>query len=270
MAFRLSIIACFLSLFLSVQSKYDYVWKFGYDFDGSLPNIEGVYLDFNNGQVSTYYEQSFSSIDDYYAGISDSLGNFQFYTNGCYILKADGEIMENGDNLNPGVIWDLYCGNNEDPEYPLNDFATILPYPDHAGLYYLFHGALTKNPWPEDPDLRSDKLYYSVIDMNQNSGLGKVIEKNVVILDIPVGSLGYSLTAVKHTNNQDWWIMIPDAFSNLYHTILFTSEGVMGSYTQSIGDTTVFNVSQCVFSPNGSKYVRYDPYDGLFLFLPIG
>jgi hypothetical protein len=266
MAFRLYLIACFMPLLLSGQSKYDYVWKFGYQND-TIPDIyRGQYINFNDGNVLIETNTSLSRIIDYYAGISDSLGFFQFYTNGCSILAKDGDLMENGDDLNPGVIRDLYCTDEDFPYYPLIDFATILPYPDHPGLYYLFHGALTKNPWPEDPDLRSDKLYYSVIDMNQNSGLGKVIEKNVVIIDIPDGSLGYSLTAVKHSNNRDWWIMIPDAFSNLYHTVLFTSEGVMGSFTQSIGDTTVFNGSQCVFSPNGSKYARYDPYDGLFLF----
>lgn len=263
MKFQFLIIIYIAPIFLLGQSKHDYVWKFGYQYD-TIPEMHrGVYIDFNDNVVNSYYEPTPTSILNYYAGISDSIGIFQFYTNGCYVLKSNGEIMENGDSLNPGVIWDLYCGNNEDPEYPLIDFATILPYPDHPGLYYLFHGALTKNPWPEDPDLRADKFYYSLIDMNQNDGLGKVVEKNVLLLE---DRFDNSITAVKHKNNKDWWIVVSKYRNDTYFTYLLTTTGIEGPFTQEIGDSLVYNSGQSVFSPDGKKYARYNAYDDLMLF----
>ncbi|MCF8244916.1 MAG: T9SS type A sorting domain-containing protein [Saprospiraceae bacterium] len=103
--------------------------------------------------------------------------------------------------------------------------------------------------------------------MEQNNGLGKVIEKNVLVLEDTMHS--GDLTAVKHNNNVDWWIITPKRTSNVYFKIHFTPNGIESVNTQSIGDSTLYagdGGGQAIFSPNGTKYIRYNPADDIQIF----
>lgn len=35
-------------------------------------------------------------------GMCDKEGNLLFYSNGCKVVNAKGEVMQNGDSINPG------------------------------------------------------------------------------------------------------------------------------------------------------------------------
>ncbi len=102
--------------------------------------------------------------------------------------------------------------------------------------------------------------------MTQNSGKGKVLEKNVPILS---DSLSYHmLTAVRHGNGRDWWVFKPEKLSNGYYRILFTPWGFQPAQKQHIGHS--FSVDdgrgQALFSPDGTKYARYDIRNDLHIF----
>ncbi|MBL0071921.1 MAG: hypothetical protein IPP34_08935 [Bacteroidetes bacterium] len=45
------------------------------------------------------------------ANISDANGNLLFASNGCWIMDASGDTMQNGGGLNPGLWADSYCSN---------------------------------------------------------------------------------------------------------------------------------------------------------------
>ncbi|MBK9637017.1 MAG: hypothetical protein IPO63_04075 [Bacteroidetes bacterium] len=47
-------------------------------------------------------------------------------------------------------------------------------------------------------------LWYSIVDMKLQGGLGQVVQKNVRYINHPVQDM---LTAVRHGNGKDWWLI---------------------------------------------------------------
>ncbi|MBK9961971.1 MAG: hypothetical protein IPP06_11770 [Saprospiraceae bacterium] len=74
---------------------------------------------------------------------------------------------------------------------------------------------------------------------------------------------------VKHSNNQDWWIVIKKFIRGSYDKFLLSNGNFQLVNQQEIGDTT--NHYQkwryAYFFTDGSRLIRYHPYDdGFFLF----
>ncbi len=182
-----------------------------------------------------------------------------FYTNGCWIANFTHEMMENGDSLNPGEITFNY--------YPhglrVRQSHIILPMPGHPGKYYLFHLRLD---YHDELILALMPFYYSVIDMEENNGLGKVLEKNVVILNDTTKSLG-KVTAVKHANGRDWWVVVPDEFSYTYKVFLFSPEGLNFVSEQNFPPPPGRMNGTISFSPDGAKMAQYEvPFDNVVIY----
>ncbi len=192
------------------------------------------------------------------SSICDTAGNLLFYTNGCDIAGSDDEIIENGETINPGSVHQLKCDQENDGYTAGYQSTLILPAPDSNNLYYLFHKRIvyTSNPF----DVKTDKIFYSKIDMNQNNGIGKVVTKNIEIMsdDIAYGEM----TAVKHANGKDWWLVTPKRHSNTFYKFLFTKDGILDTLIQTIGDPPRKMAEggiQVCFSPDGSKMFRTNP-----------
>jgi PKD domain len=107
----------------------------------------------------------------------------------------------------------------------------------------------------------------AIIDQTGNNGLGAVIEKNILLVSDTLANAG--LTATKHANGRDWWIVVPEIVSNRYHTLLITQDTIFQLFSQPIGvvwppftDIT----SQAVFLNDGSKYLRFSDEVGLQIF----
>ena len=88
--------------------------------------------------------------------------------------------MENGDTL-AGEGW-----YNE---------MVIISDPSNPQRYFLFHLEMAA---------QNQGLYYSIVDLSYNNGLGKVISKNNKLLS---GNMADGVSAVKHGNGRDWWII---------------------------------------------------------------
>ena len=170
--------------------------------------------------------------------------------------------MENGEDLeiDHEFISNFFCGS-EGYGNPITNSIISLPAPGSDSLYYLFHQS-TDNFINENFNgftFRAN-LNYSLIDMSENDGLGKVVEKNITVVQDTM--LIGQLTAVKHANNTDWWIISPRFKYRHYITLLLTEEGVEGPFIQEAGgDLPLFqqrNSGQGVFSPDGTKYVVFD------------
>ena len=256
----------FLALpFLCFGQKHDYIWMLGYNSNATseYPGVEGIKVNFNILPPSFDYEVTNMNILSSNATISDSLGNFLFYTNGCFIAGAGHELMENGDNLNPGEVHDIQC------EYGYTagtQSCLILPNPGNSFQYYLLHKHIIYEYEPEF-DVVTDILYYSLIDMSLNGGKGSIIQKNVPLIQ---ERLTYGqLTAVKHANGKDWWVVTAADHSNKYYKLLLTDLGINYFGTQEIGTESSQSGSgggQAVFSADGAKFARYSAPDGVFMF----
>lgn len=200
------------------------------------------------------------------AMICDINGELKTYSNGCFINNSNYEVMENGDDINSGINRNETCDADF---YPAGEQSAVyIPNPFDSLSYYIIHASTVVQFSPLKYWV--DALRYSIIDMRFNNGLGKVIEKNKVIINdsTTLADIG----AVKHRNNHDWWIIVKKYFYGSYDKFLLTDKGITFINNQQIGDTSnryedgggVVHI----FSPNdGSKMVRYHPYDdGFYLY----
>ncbi|MCF8246802.1 MAG: hypothetical protein K9J37_07800 [Saprospiraceae bacterium] len=179
-----------------------------------------------------------------------------FSSNGVRVFGADQEQIENGFGLNPGALADAFPDG-----YPCPQGAIVLPSFNMDSLFYLFH---LRNL--QDPYAIVDRIYYTEVDMSKNGGQGEVLDKNVSILSDSL-SLGM-LTAVRHGNGRDWWVFKPEKLSNGYWRILFSPWGFGEPEKQYIGHSFTGDDGrgQAAFSPDGTKYARYDIRNDLHLF----
>lgn len=248
---RLSAYFLFMLLCTSLcAQQHDNLWLFGYESYANSECYGGSVLDFTTNSVDTFYQYRDMNFDVTNASICDAAGNLLFYTNGIYIANALHEPMENGEGLNPGE----HADNRQVYGYILDQGAIILPKPNSDHLYYLFHADKER---PNDSlSWRSAHFYYSLVDMSENEGLGSVIEKNEILLNEPL-AVG-KITATKHSNGIDWWILIRKYRSNEYYRFLLTSDGISNLGVQEVGNPFESGVGQAVFSPNGKKHARYN------------
>ncbi|MCB9265335.1 MAG: hypothetical protein H6558_09945 [Lewinellaceae bacterium] len=253
----------FLTLPLfSFGQKHDYTWLFGYESDLSTPGIEGVRMNFNQQPPVVTPISLGVSLNISNAMISDSSGNLLFYTDGCRVIGADHQLLENGDGLNPGEVRDIQCEGDGLGYTAGVQSCLVLPHPTNSNLYYLFHKHII---YEYEPVFRviTDALYYSLIDVSLKSGNGSIIDKNVVLID---ETLTYGqLTATKHANGKDWWIITAGYHNNKYYIFLLSQDGIELSSIQEIG-VLAEDGGQANFSPDGTKYARYNALDGVYIF----
>ena len=241
------------------QSKYDHNYVMGY---WSSIGYKDPILHFTDNSVTLMNERIALGFTVASVSMSDKYGNLLFYSNGCDIATRDHEIMENGSGLNPGQISDDNChygyGYTSGQQSMLS-----LPIPDSSTKYILFHDRVNKVP--DSFRLYTD-LNYTIIDMSHNNGKGKVIQKNIPVLSDTIVGAG-NITAVKHTNGVDWWVIKQDyKYTNRYYKILVTAENVSLHGEQSIGKTWIADGgSQASFSADGTKYFRFSRFDGLYI-----
>jgi len=134
------------------------------------------------------------------ASISDDLGNLLFYTNGVTVWNRNHAVMFNGFGL---------LGGNTGSS---TSAAIILKQPNTTNIYFIFVvGEMGGNP----------RFSYSVVDINLQAGFGEVVTKNVIV-DTNVSE---KLTASRHCNGVDWWILTHTETGNTYKTYLLTPGG---------------------------------------------
>jgi hypothetical protein len=229
---------------------------YGYSESGNPYDVPNGYLmDFTNGYPRFIVQNIRQEYNGYCALCSDSIGNLLFHTNGRAIRNRLHQIMENGDEINPGEIWWAVPNG-----YPSVTGGFVLPAPAKNNHYFLIHTSLENDLlFPYFP-----LVYYSLIDMNQNNGLGKVIEKNVKIAE---GELP-SPVAIKHGNGRDWWLIIGDYISKSYKTYLVDPNGIQHVTDQPITPDAFTSPGggYHLASPDGRFFVNNDTYTGLWMY----
>ena len=256
-------------LFLPLYSqnafpKHDYNWIAGYPYSTRDSQINGVKFDFSNKIFKINSLKLDLYMYTYSGNYSDRSGNFLYYSNGCVIKNRNHQTVNNGDSINPGEMHNYICKYG----YVCNQGSIFFEDLRDSNITYLVH---QRNVfWDYASGSLSGytgNLLYTKIDNLSSNGFGKALEKNVNILKDTMYT--GSLTACKHANGRDWWIMQPRLFGKYYHRILFDTSGFKVVGTQEIGDTTGQNGacgSQACFSPNGTKYVRFSAIEGISIF----
>jgi hypothetical protein len=244
-----------LPTLLSAQ-KWDAAWIIGND--ETIQNSGGgTLLSFTDGGLNKDFVLKMFHSDAANTSICDRNGNLQFYTNGCVISNRLHEMMDNGE-IHVGEYTDAFCANgsvNLSSRVPQSIIA--LPNFEYDSLYFVVSQRLENIKINDTSALVGTNLYLNVVDMRENQGLGKVVQKHIQILTDTTNS--ENLQAVPHANGRDWWIIIPKPSSNCYFVIYLDAVGNTSVTEQCIG-TVFWNESwlgQATFSPDGNKFVRF-------------
>lgn len=135
--------------------------------------------------------------------ISDATtGNLLFYTDGISVWDRTNNVMPNGN-------FSLF-GNSSSTQSGI-----IVQKPGSTSLFYVFTA---------DAQGGSNGICYSIVDMTLNGGFG-----DVSVLNTNIMSQGSEkLTAVRHANGTDVWVIMHGVSDNNYYAYLLTSAGLTG------------------------------------------
>lgn len=167
--------------------------------------------------------------------LSDRKGKLLLFSNGRDLYNAnktkmnpDADMVGNIDNAQSGILF---------------------TYPGKPGKYV----TVTTGIWSRDI------LGYTVIDMNGNDGLGQVESINNSFPAGRMGKVGGSITATRHANGVDYWVIAPGKGTPSYLNIWrFTPDGINApDYVQlpvsvSDGEKATGHIK---FSPDGKHFV---------------
>ncbi len=135
------------------------------------------------------------------ASVSDPVtGQYLFSTNGGRMLNKNNAVMHNG-HLLAGVL--------------KADQHLIVPKPGSTNTYYAFTTA-----WGSSNNLG---IHYHAVDMQQQNGLGTVAVRDKQLLKGPTTA---RITAVRHCNGLDYWIITHKANSDSFFVFKVSNAGV--------------------------------------------
>lgn len=137
--------------------------------------------------------------------------------------------------------------------------SIILPKTTYE--YYVFTYTMSDNAyddWVSNTFFRTDMLTYHVVDMKENNGQGKVILKNQILMKDAVLSSN-RMTAVKHGNGKDWWLVAPHQKEHIFYLFLVTANGISGPFEKSVDYPVIDSFfggqfGQSSFNRIGDKY----------------
>ena len=233
------------------SQKNDNIWLMGYEAPFAPDDSFCLSIfDFSNGNLQVGVNQDGEAFfQETNVSLCNAEGNLQMYSNGVHVFNKSHQIMENG-------AWLVPNAPSESLLVPQGVLAFYMPGNDQKII--LIHPKIEYIEAPIwTPTIT--RLYYSIIDMAANNGLGKVIQKSIPFLSDTLDD--GKLTAVKHGNGRDWWIIANEANSNSFYKILLDKNGVSINDKQKIGVLVPFSLGQAVFSPDGKTFATVGSVD---------
>jgi Secretion system C-terminal sorting domain len=239
--------------------KHDYVWCLGYESSGdSTSGFGGQNIYFQSGAPVVNYRERQLDFSASSTSICDKEGALLFYSNGCKIFTADDRLMEGGDSLTRmDNYWtqEFFCPLG----FNFTQGLLTIPHPRNDDIYYLFHQDIKV---ADDLYPYTDELYVTTVSY-ENHPKGKVVKKRTLILDEEL-HFG-TMTATRHANGYDWWVVISSLGGNTYHKFLISDMGVSYQGYQNIGTEMYEEIGNpsAKFSPDGKRYARFHISYGL-------
>ncbi len=215
-----------LVLFVSLSSvaQQNNIWYFG---------LKGG-LDFNStpgSPVPVAIGNSAMMADEGCGSICDMNGQLLFYSNGVTVYNRKHEVMLNGDNL---------AGNISSVQSCL-----IVPMPGNDSIYYIFTSDAIENNYARGYN-------YSVVNMRGDNGSGTVVAKNIFLY----APCTERLTAARHANGVDVWVITNDNSSNTFRAWRVSCNGLQAAPVVSnsgvvLDQDIVLNAGMMKVSPDG-------------------
>ncbi|HET6244063.1 MAG: gliding motility-associated C-terminal domain-containing protein [Bacteroidetes bacterium] len=194
-------------VFSALAQKENNIWYFG----------EKAGLDFNGVNPLGLIDGELNTLEGC-ASVSDFMGNLLFYTDGVKIWNRLHAVMPNGDSL---------MGN-----YNSTQSAFIVKKPKADSVYYVF----TTDQYGKMYGLR-----YSEVDMTLNGGLGAVTMNKNIPIHTPVCE---KVTAIKHDNGNDYWIVSHHFGNNTFYCYLLNSTGInLNPVVSNVGSAIIDSIN---------------------------
>ncbi len=196
------------------------LWYFGYN--------AGVNF---NTEPPTVITNSLVHRDDASAVATDGNGRLLFYTDGTTVWNRNNQVMTNGTGL---------TGTNS------SGTCLIMPHPGNPALYYIFTVGSTDY-------LSSMGLWYTIVDMRLNYGMGDVdmAHKNVRL--ISTNQATEKIAATRHCDNKSIWIATHLMANNTYYAYLLDSTGFHTTPVVSTVGTTFSSIA----GSDGSGWMKF-------------
>lgn len=184
--------------------------------------------------------------------MNSSGGSTSISTNkGRLLLYSDGrQVWDSTHNVLSNTL--LGLGGHQT--------VVIVPQPDSSHLYYIFTVGI---PGSTSADSGS---FYSEINMKLRSGLGDFISGKVNI-PLVAPSCG-KLTAVRHANRKDYWVITQKYNTDTVYAYLITSSGISKPVLSKTGLIVVGNhhgTGAMKVSPNGKRICSVNNSDSAFI-----
>jgi len=216
--------------------------------DTSKPELKIIYT---YPPAVHYHSKGHSNISD------SATGKLLFSTNGMILYDSIGNIIENGDNL----VDNNYYNHNAPTSY-ITQSSLIIPKGSN-GLYYVFITSVTNAMYDSlwlgtSGRAPFDRLEYSIVDINQNSGLGKVIVRRQKLLQgIEMNKV--MMQACRHSNGVDWWLIKQGEYdTNRIYRFLVKADTILGPWVQDFAEPKYpfYDLTgQYAFNHDGTKFV---------------
>ena len=173
------------------------------------------------------------------------------------LADSSGVLVYSGTGQKPNVIDRTRTFNRYHLEIPNSDSINgegwyhemlLIPHPGNDSIVYLF--SIGVNTW--------HGLFFTLINYKANNDSGVVVQKNIQLQNTPAFD---GLTAVRHGNGRDWWLMFKDfdptfpyTLNNNFFVYLIDSSGVHFFQLQSSGSLNNDNLGQLIVNLDGSLF----------------
>lgn len=253
----LSILAFQLCAWVSITHAQSYLgneWFIGIplmkvDFEGSSPQTHSL---------GTFDSTKFIANSN--ANICDIGGHLLLATDGIKLYDKQGEfIVGGGEQINnDSIAW----YESYDSGYP--NSTIILPKNDNQ--YYVFISTISNYKYMDWYNnggwFDFNEVRYTVVDMNANDGKGQILEKNKLLLHVDAEPWlnKTNMTACRHANGRDWWLLKPSARQRqkIYKFLVRPNDIVTYEQDMPVNYTNMAydNVGQSAFNKEGTLYAE--------------
>ena len=245
------LVASFWAFSIAAQDEANQ-WWIGYSSAGGTdPRFSIISIDFNlerPGIVAEYDQDIF--LEGTNALMCGRDKKMLLSTNGMQVWMNDyGSVI---DTIAYGSYWESNSGSRPFG-FPKFNGAIILPIPNETEESYsiLYHDALI------DPQstYQLTKILESRISMNDE--IPTVLYQDSVIA--PFHKWYHpGISAIRHANGRDWWIIVFERSSHLYYRYLLDPRGIVNMGIDSISESLRSGLAYQNFSPSGNYFMRYD------------
>lgn len=193
---------------LEAQNQYN-VWYFGFN---QMPNVPTAGLDFNGGAPVALLNSAMNFTEGC-ASWCDSGGNLVFYSNG-------DSLFDRNHNVTPNGRFPMSCVSSMQN-------TVFVPVAGDTNTLYLFI-----NAGKPTADVNG-VLAYCRLDRQANGGFGDVVSP----LDTLVMGTSERVTALKHCNGLDHWVVTHIDATDTFYSYRVTPCGIVDTVISKVGPT---------------------------------